>query len=138
MKEPFRWGPHEEFIDEERKVQSIYVLNRPRVYSSYPRREGQVTMPDIRSTNIILQVYQKNYLYTSLIIIHCCKVDIWDNVKMLWKDSNYKEDPVKLNKGLKDSNFDQLYAYLKQHEAHANEKQDELNVSTQRQLILLP
>ncbi|GJZ89830.1 integrase, catalytic region, zinc finger, CCHC-type containing protein [Tanacetum coccineum] len=29
---------------------------------------------------------------------------------------------VKLNKGLKDSNFDQLYAYLKQHEAHANEK----------------
>ncbi|GJV06213.1 hypothetical protein Tco_1343869 [Tanacetum coccineum] len=27
---------------------------------------------------------------------------------------------VKLNKGLKDSNFDQLYAYLKQHEAHAN------------------
>ncbi|GJT34401.1 hypothetical protein Tco_0924820 [Tanacetum coccineum] len=28
---------------------------------------------------------------------------------------------VKLNKGLKDSNFDQLYAYLKQYEAHANE-----------------
>ncbi|GKA80296.1 hypothetical protein Tco_0786892 [Tanacetum coccineum] len=26
---------------------------------------------------------------------------------------------VKLNKGLKDSNFDQLYAYLKQHETHA-------------------
>nr|GFA13770.1 hypothetical protein [Tanacetum cinerariifolium] len=28
---------------------------------------------------------------------------------------------VKLNKGLKTSNYDQLYAYLKQHEAHANE-----------------
>ncbi|GJV69129.1 hypothetical protein Tco_1484638 [Tanacetum coccineum] len=28
---------------------------------------------------------------------------------------------VKLNKGLRDSNYDQLYAYLKQHEAHANE-----------------
>ncbi|GJW39218.1 hypothetical protein Tco_0065063 [Tanacetum coccineum] len=28
---------------------------------------------------------------------------------------------VKLNKGLKHSNFDQLYAYLKQHEVHANE-----------------
>ncbi|GJW40657.1 retrovirus-related pol polyprotein from transposon TNT 1-94 [Tanacetum coccineum] len=28
---------------------------------------------------------------------------------------------VKLNKGLKDSNYDQLYAYLKKHEAHANE-----------------
>nr|GEX80109.1 hypothetical protein [Tanacetum cinerariifolium] len=28
---------------------------------------------------------------------------------------------VKLNRGLKKSNYDQLYAYLKQHEAHANE-----------------
>ncbi|GJT23293.1 hypothetical protein Tco_0893230 [Tanacetum coccineum] len=28
---------------------------------------------------------------------------------------------VKLNRGLRDSNYDQPYAYLKQHEAHANE-----------------
>ncbi|GKE31477.1 hypothetical protein Tco_1450799 [Tanacetum coccineum] len=28
---------------------------------------------------------------------------------------------VKLNRGLKESNFDQLYAYLKQHKVHANE-----------------
>ncbi|GKF71116.1 hypothetical protein Tco_0207230, partial [Tanacetum coccineum] len=28
---------------------------------------------------------------------------------------------VKLNRGLKESNFDQLYAYLKQYEVHANE-----------------
>nr|GEW40500.1 hypothetical protein [Tanacetum cinerariifolium] len=28
---------------------------------------------------------------------------------------------VKLNRGLKDSNYDQLYAYLKQHETHAKE-----------------
>nr|GEV99399.1 reverse transcriptase domain-containing protein [Tanacetum cinerariifolium] len=28
---------------------------------------------------------------------------------------------VKLNRGLKESNYDQMYAYLKQHEAHANE-----------------
>nr|GEW28134.1 integrase, catalytic region, zinc finger, CCHC-type, peptidase aspartic, catalytic [Tanacetum cinerariifolium] len=28
---------------------------------------------------------------------------------------------VKLNRGLKTTNYDQLYAYLKQHEAHANE-----------------
>ncbi|GKG07717.1 hypothetical protein Tco_0330686 [Tanacetum coccineum] len=28
---------------------------------------------------------------------------------------------VKLNRGLKEFNFDQLYAYLKQHEVHANE-----------------
>ncbi|GKD63630.1 hypothetical protein Tco_1305738 [Tanacetum coccineum] len=30
-------------------------------------------------------------------------------------------DMVKLNRGLRDSNYDQLYANLKQHEAHANE-----------------
>ncbi|GJR91488.1 hypothetical protein Tco_0215499 [Tanacetum coccineum] len=28
---------------------------------------------------------------------------------------------VKLNRGLKESNFNQLYAYLKKHEVHANE-----------------
>ncbi|GJR35552.1 hypothetical protein Tco_1211236 [Tanacetum coccineum] len=28
---------------------------------------------------------------------------------------------IKLNRGLRDSNYDQLYAYLKQHEAHVNE-----------------
>nr|GEW57670.1 copia protein [Tanacetum cinerariifolium] len=31
---------------------------------------------------------------------------------------------VKLNRGLRDSNYDQLYAYLKQHETHAQEKND--------------
>ncbi|GJT20166.1 hypothetical protein Tco_0878872 [Tanacetum coccineum] len=60
----------------------------------------------------------------------------YGNVKMLWegtetnkgdRESQLYDDlntsfvtAVKLNKGLKDSNFDQLYAYLKQHEAHAN------------------
>ncbi|GJY70681.1 retrovirus-related pol polyprotein from transposon TNT 1-94 [Tanacetum coccineum] len=39
---------------------------------------------------------------------------------------------VKLNKGLKDSNFDQLYAYLKQHEAHANENKIMLERLTQQ------
>ncbi|GJU96943.1 retrovirus-related pol polyprotein from transposon TNT 1-94 [Tanacetum coccineum] len=39
---------------------------------------------------------------------------------------------VKLNKGLKDSNFDQLYAYLKQHEAHANENKMMLECLTQQ------
>ncbi|GJU16133.1 retrovirus-related pol polyprotein from transposon TNT 1-94 [Tanacetum coccineum] len=39
---------------------------------------------------------------------------------------------VKHNKGLKDSNFDQLYAYLKQHEAHANENKMMLERLTQQ------
>ncbi|GJU37163.1 retrovirus-related pol polyprotein from transposon TNT 1-94 [Tanacetum coccineum] len=39
---------------------------------------------------------------------------------------------VKLNKGLKDSNFDQLYAYLKQYEEHANENKMMLERLTQQ------
>ncbi|GJR41240.1 hypothetical protein Tco_1216924 [Tanacetum coccineum] len=38
---------------------------------------------------------------------------------------------VKLNRGLKTSNYDQLYAYLKQHEAHANENKMMLEKFTQ-------
>ncbi|GJV17831.1 hypothetical protein Tco_1363154 [Tanacetum coccineum] len=37
------------------------------------------------------------------------------------KDKERFVTTVKLNRGLKESNYDQLYAYLKQHEAHANE-----------------
>nr|GFC98189.1 integrase, catalytic region, zinc finger, CCHC-type, peptidase aspartic, catalytic [Tanacetum cinerariifolium] len=73
--------------------------------------------------------------------------DIWDSVKMLLEGFELtKEDresqlmqlnskfvnnmlpewgrfvtAVKLNRGLRDSNYDQLYAYLKQHETHAKE-----------------
>nr|GEV11361.1 hypothetical protein [Tanacetum cinerariifolium] len=38
---------------------------------------------------------------------------------------------VKLNRGFKDSNYDKLYAYLKQHEAHANENKMMLDRFTQ-------
>ncbi|GJS36220.1 hypothetical protein Tco_0534602 [Tanacetum coccineum] len=38
---------------------------------------------------------------------------------------------VKLNRGLKSSNYDQLYAYLKHHEAHANENKMMLERYTQ-------
>nr|GEU69966.1 hypothetical protein [Tanacetum cinerariifolium] len=38
---------------------------------------------------------------------------------------------VKLNRGLRDSNYDQLYAYLKQHETHANENKMMLDRFTQ-------
>ncbi|GKA68283.1 hypothetical protein Tco_0768200 [Tanacetum coccineum] len=93
---------------------------------------------DIRATNILLQGFPKD-IYT--LINHYTDVkDIWDNVKMLLECSKLIKETlnsklvnnmlpewgrfvtaVKLNKGLKDSNYDQLYAYQKQHEAHANE-----------------
>nr|GEY65919.1 hypothetical protein [Tanacetum cinerariifolium] len=44
---------------------------------------------------------------------------------------------VKLNRGLRDSNYDQLYAYLKQHEAHANENKMMLDLFTQHTVDLL-
>ncbi|GJS67811.1 integrase, catalytic region, zinc finger, CCHC-type containing protein [Tanacetum coccineum] len=102
---------------------------------------------DIRATNTLLQGLPKD-IYT-LINHYTDAKDIWDNVKMLLEGSELtkedresklyddfehfcqkKEKPftitifimaVKLNKGLKESNYDQLYDYLKQHEAHANE-----------------
>nr|GEU33520.1 hypothetical protein [Tanacetum cinerariifolium] len=101
---------------------------------------------DIQATNILLQGLPKD-IY-SLINHYTDSKDIWDNVKMLLEGSELtKEDresqlhddfkhfrqnkgetihdyyvrfvtAVKPNKGLRDSNYDQLYAYLKQHELH--------------------
>ncbi|GJT92982.1 retrovirus-related pol polyprotein from transposon TNT 1-94 [Tanacetum coccineum] len=68
--------------------------------------------------------------------------DIWENVKMILEGSELTKDDRESQlydefehfrqikgetiqgyyvRGLKESNFDQLYAYLKQHEVHANE-----------------
>nr|GEX55815.1 hypothetical protein [Tanacetum cinerariifolium] len=44
---------------------------------------------------------------------------------------------VKLNIGLRDSNYDQLYGYLKQHEAHANENKMMLDRFTKHTVDLL-
>nr|GEW00171.1 hypothetical protein [Tanacetum cinerariifolium] len=44
---------------------------------------------------------------------------------------------VKLNRGLKTSNYDQLYAYLKQHETHANKNKMMLERYTQHAIDLL-
>ncbi|GJX71435.1 retrovirus-related pol polyprotein from transposon TNT 1-94 [Tanacetum coccineum] len=114
---------------------------------------------DIRATNILLQGLPKDIF--SLINHYTNAKDIWDNVKMLLEGSELtKEDcesqlyddfehfrqhkgetihdyyvrfvtAVKLNRGLRDSNYDQLYAYLKQHEAHANENKMLLDQFTQ-------
>nr|GEX88428.1 hypothetical protein [Tanacetum cinerariifolium] len=103
------------------------------------------------ATNILLQGLPKD-TYT-LINYYTDAKDIWDNVKMLLEGSELtKEDrmqlnskfvnnmlpewgrfvtAVKLNRGLRDSNYDQLYAYLKQHEAHVNENKMMLDRFTQ-------
>nr|GEU47553.1 retrovirus-related Pol polyprotein from transposon TNT 1-94 [Tanacetum cinerariifolium] len=116
---------------------------RPRVYFDLTSKEKDRYNTDIRATNIILQVLPKD-IY-SLINHYTDAKDIWENVKMLLEGSELtKEDresqlmqlnskfannmlpewgrfvtAVKLNRGLRDSNYDQLYAYLKQHENQA-------------------
>ncbi|GKE67664.1 hypothetical protein Tco_1521825, partial [Tanacetum coccineum] len=107
---------------------------------------------DIRVTNILLQGLPKD-IYSHINHYTDAK-DMWDNVKMLLEGSELtKEDResqlyddfehfrhdyyvrfvtvVKLNRGLRDSNYDQLYAYLKQHKAHANENKMMLDGFTQ-------
>ncbi|GKD89116.1 hypothetical protein Tco_1364623, partial [Tanacetum coccineum] len=114
---------------------------------------------DIRATNILLQGFPKD-IYI-LINHYTNAKDIWDNVKMLLEGSKLTRDEhesqlydvfehfrqnkgdriheyyvrfvtaIKLNRGLKTSNYDQMYAYLKQHEAHANENKMMLERYTQ-------
>nr|GEV07482.1 retrovirus-related Pol polyprotein from transposon TNT 1-94 [Tanacetum cinerariifolium] len=106
---------------------------------------------DILATNILLQGLPKD-IYT-LINHYTDAKDIWDYVKMLLEGSELTKDEresqlydefkyfhhnkgrfvavVKLNRGLKTSNNDQLYAYLRQHEAHANKNKMMLERYTQ-------
>ncbi|GJU10074.1 hypothetical protein Tco_1132470 [Tanacetum coccineum] len=111
--------------------------------------EEKKVLKCIRVPNILLQGIPKD-IYT-LINHYTDAKDIWDNVKMILEGSELTKNDresqlydeferfcqikgetihvyyvrfiteVKLNRGLKESNFDQLYAYLKQHEVHANE-----------------
>nr|GEU33308.1 hypothetical protein [Tanacetum cinerariifolium] len=101
---------------------------RSRMYSDLSSEEKDRYNADIRATNILLQGLPKD-IYT-LINHYTDAKDIWDNVKMLLEGSELtKEDwesqlfvtAVKLNRGLRDSNYDQLFTYLKQHETHAKE-----------------
>ncbi|GKE26271.1 hypothetical protein Tco_1441655 [Tanacetum coccineum] len=139
---PFQMGTFRETLAEGNEGALHLGLERARVYSDLSPEDKERYNADIRATNILLQGLPKD-IYT-LINHYTDAKDIWDNVKMLLEGSELpKEDremqlnskfvnnmlpewgrfitAVKLNRGLRDSNYDQLYAYLKQHEAHANE-----------------
>ncbi|GKE41244.1 retrovirus-related pol polyprotein from transposon TNT 1-94, partial [Tanacetum coccineum] len=156
---PFQMGTFRETLTEGTEGAPNLGLERPRVYSDLSPEDKERYNADIRATNILLQGLPKD-IY-SLINHYTNAKDIWDNVKMLLEGSELtKEDresqlyddfehfrqnkgetihdyygrfvtAVKLNRGLRDSNYDQLYAYLKQHEAHANENKMMLDRFTQ-------
>ncbi|GKB79261.1 retrovirus-related pol polyprotein from transposon TNT 1-94 [Tanacetum coccineum] len=146
---PFQMGTFRETLAEGNEGALHLGPERARVYSDLSPEDKERYNADIRATNILLQGLPKD-IYT-LINHYTDAKDIWDNVKMLLEGSELtKEDResqlyddfehfrqnkgetihdyyvrfvtvMKLNRGLRDSNYDQLYAYLKQHEAHANE-----------------
>nr|GEV64175.1 hypothetical protein [Tanacetum cinerariifolium] len=135
---------------------------RDRVFADLTPEEKERFKVDICATNILLQGLPKD-IYT-LINHYTDAKDIWDNVKMLLEDSGLTKDEresqlydefehfrqnkgetiheyygrfvtaVKLNKGLKTSNYDQLYAYLKQHGVHDNENKMMLERYTQHDI----
>nr|GEV34491.1 integrase, catalytic region, zinc finger, CCHC-type, peptidase aspartic, catalytic [Tanacetum cinerariifolium] len=121
---PFWMGKLKETLTEGTEGALYLGTERPRVYFDLTSEEKDRYNADIRATNILLQGLPKD-IY-SLINHYTNAKDIWENVKMLLEGLKLtKEDrksqlfvtTVKLNRGLRDSNYDQLYAYLKQHEA---------------------
>nr|GEW78581.1 retrovirus-related Pol polyprotein from transposon TNT 1-94 [Tanacetum cinerariifolium] len=108
---------------------SLLGSERPRVYSDLSPKEKERYNADIRATNILLQGLPKD-IYT-LINYYTDAKDIWDNVKMLLEGSELTKEDQESQMGLRDSKCDQLYAYLKQHEAHANENKMMLDRFTQ-------
>nr|GEU51109.1 hypothetical protein [Tanacetum cinerariifolium] len=156
---PFKMGMFRETLTEGEEGALHLGPERPRVYFDLSPEEKDRYNADIRATNVLLQGSPKD-IYT-LINYYTDAKDIWDNVKMLMEGSKLtKEDHesqryddfehfrqhkgetihdyyvrfvtvVKLNRGLRDFNYDQLYAYLKQHEAHDNKNKMMLDRFTQ-------
>nr|GEV05400.1 copia protein [Tanacetum cinerariifolium] len=146
---PYQMGTFRETLAESTEGTPQFGPEQPRVYSDLSFEEKDRYNANIRATNILLQGFPKD-IYT-LINHYTNAKDIWDNVKMLLEGSELtKEDweshlyddfkhfrqhkkesihdyyvrfvtAMKLNRGLRDSNYDQLYAYLKQHETHGKE-----------------
>ncbi|GJX36490.1 hypothetical protein Tco_0248047 [Tanacetum coccineum] len=120
---PFQMGTTRDTLAEGTEGAQQLGPERARVYSDLSPEDKDRYNADIRATNILLQGLPKD-IYT-LTNHYTDAKDIWDNVKMLL-------EAVKLNRGLRDSNYDQLYAYLKQHEAHVNENNMMLERFTQQ------
>nr|GEW40891.1 hypothetical protein [Tanacetum cinerariifolium] len=124
---------------------------RPRVYSDLNSNKRDRYNADIRATNILLQGKEdrESQLYEDFEHFRQYKeesindyyvrfsklINDMRNIKMtmpkLQLNSKFMNNmlpewgrfvtAIKLNRGLRESNYDQLFAYLKQHEAHAKE-----------------
>nr|GEY26854.1 hypothetical protein [Tanacetum cinerariifolium] len=144
---PYQMGTVREPLAEGTEGAPHIGPERPRVYSDLSPEEKDRYNADIWGTNILLQwlptnIYTPINHYTDAKDIwdnvkmllegsELTKEDRSNNCMMTLNTSDStKERPfmttmsgrfmiaVKLNRGLRDSNYDQLYAYLKQHETH--------------------
>nr|GEV07354.1 hypothetical protein [Tanacetum cinerariifolium] len=112
---------------------------RLKIYKELFDKEKHQADCDIKATNIFLQGLPPDVY--ALINHHRISKDIWDRDKLLMQGTSLSKQEcecklydefdkfshgkfvtdVKLARYLHTSNYDQLYAYLEQHEAHANE-----------------
>ncbi|GJZ19694.1 retrovirus-related pol polyprotein from transposon TNT 1-94 [Tanacetum coccineum] len=130
-KGPFKMGTFIQTSTEETEGALQLGPERARVFTDLSAEEKERYKADIRATNILLQGETIHIYYVRFTKL----INDMRNIKMtmprMQLNSKFVNNmlpewsrfitEVKLNRGLKESNFDQLYAYLKQHEVHANE-----------------
>nr|GEY76062.1 retrovirus-related Pol polyprotein from transposon TNT 1-94 [Tanacetum cinerariifolium] len=97
---PYQMGTIREPLAEGTEGAPHLGPERPRVYSDLSPKEKDCYNADIQATNILLQGYPRTSTLSS---INTLMQNTFGTI------------------GLRDSNYDQLYAYLKQHETHAKE-----------------
>ncbi|GJW33242.1 hypothetical protein Tco_0053274 [Tanacetum coccineum] len=105
-------------------------VTRTKKYEELSATEKIQADCDLKATNIILQGLPSDVY--SLVNHHRVAKDLWERVQLLMQVntkflnslplewSKFVTD-VKLERDLHTTKFDQLHAYLKQHELHANE-----------------
>ncbi|GJY87814.1 hypothetical protein Tco_0502442 [Tanacetum coccineum] len=113
---------------------------RPKTYEELSDKEKLQADYDLKATNIVLQGLPPDVY--ALVNHHKVSKDIWDRVKLLMQGTSLSKQELKVNtkflnslppkwgkfvtdvtlaRDLHAPNYDELYAYLEQHEVHANE-----------------
>nr|GFB01380.1 hypothetical protein [Tanacetum cinerariifolium] len=102
---PYKLGTFRETLAESTEGTPQFGPERPHVYSDLNSVERDRLINDMRNIKMTMPKLQLNFEFVN-------------NMLPEW---GRFVTAVKLNRGLRESNYDQLFAYLKQHEAHAKE-----------------
>ncbi|GJV76633.1 ribonuclease H-like domain-containing protein [Tanacetum coccineum] len=92
---------------------------RDKTYEELLEKEKIQADCDLKATNIVLYGLPPNVY--SLVNHHKVAKEILDRVRLLMKGTELSHQDVKLARDFHTTNYDQLYAYLSQQEAHAHE-----------------